>query len=138
MSWTAYAITACAVIIATALLVFLQGSKPLPLEPTRKSGRVSYVIDGDTLILSASEGRLRLWGIDAPEKDQQGAQRATMALKSLVEGKHITWIEIDVDRYGRSVARVFLPDGREINHLMIKNGTAREYCRYSKGFYGRC
>ncbi|MEL6521042.1 MAG: thermonuclease family protein [Pseudomonadota bacterium] len=110
----------------------------MPLEPKRHHGQVAFVIDRDTLILSTREHRLRLWGVDAPEKGEQGTQRATIALRSLVDGKRIAWIEVDVDRYGRSVARVFLDDGREVNRLMIEGGSAREYCRYSKGFYGRC
>ena len=42
------------------------------------------------------------------------------------------------DRYGRLVARVFLPDGLEVNRLLIAQGSVREYCKYSKGFYADC
>jgi endonuclease YncB( thermonuclease family) len=41
----------------------------------------------------------------------------------------------DQDRYGRTVARCFLPNGQEINRLMIESGTAQEYVRFSRGFY---
>jgi endonuclease YncB( thermonuclease family) len=52
-------------------------------------------------------------------------------------GQRITCREVDRNRYGRSVARCFLPDGREINRLMIESGTAREYRHFIKGLYSR-
>lgn len=115
----------------------LQPSTAL-LEPPRSSGRVEWVYDGDTIKISPREKRLRLWGVDAPEKGERGAEAARNALMRMTQGKRITFIEIDRDRYGRTVARVFLPDGQEVNRLMIESGTATEFCRYSRGFYGAC
>jgi endonuclease YncB( thermonuclease family) len=40
--------------------------------------------------------------------------------------------------YGRFVAQCFLPDGRDITGEMLRAGVAREYCSYSRGFYGAC
>ncbi len=108
-----------------------------PLEPQRKSGRVGYVIDGDTIILSGTGERLRLWGVDAAEQDAEGFQRARNALIDMVENKKITFIKIEGDRYGRTVARVFVKN-REINRLLIEQGYTKEFCKYSKGFYGHC
>lgn len=88
---------------------------------------------------SAPETRACALGVeDAPEKSERGAEAARNALVRITDGKRITFIEIDRDRYGRTVARVFLPDGQEVNRLMIESGTATEFCRYSKGFYGEC
>lgn len=110
-----------------------------PLEPKRQRGMVGYVIDGDTVILrGGQETRLRLWSVDAPESDQTGFHEARNRLVAIAEDQPITFIQMGTDRYGRTVARVFLRDGREINRLMIESGTAKEYCRYSKGFYGHC
>ncbi|MCP9237912.1 thermonuclease family protein [Lewinella sp. JB7] len=100
---------------------------------------MAYVFDGDTLrLVGKTRLRTRLWGVDAPEKGEAGSDRARDALITLAGGRKITYIPIDTDRYGRTVARVFLRDGREINRLLIDSGVAKEYCRYSKGFYGRC
>ena len=41
----------------------------------------------------------------------------------------------DIDRYKRRVAQCFLPDGRDIGALMVASGLARDYTRYSKGYY---
>jgi micrococcal nuclease len=114
---------------------FLDVRQGKPLAAERRSDTVRYVIDGDTLILSRQERRIRLWGVDAPEEGEQGYHAARNELVAISEGQRITYQQQDVDRYGRIVARVFLRDGREINRMMIESGTAREYRRYSKGFY---
>ena len=115
------------IFIVFALWIFRE--KTRPLEPVKYSGRVAYVIDGDTLILSGSKLRLRLWGVDAPEKNAQGFQRARNALIAMTEGKKITFIKIEGDRYGRTVARVFVKE-QEINRLLIEQGHTKEFCRY--------
>ncbi len=117
-------------------VVFAVFSKsPAPLSPEYQSGHVAHVIDGDTLILSGSKQRLRLWGVDAPEMKDKGGEQSKNALSVMVEGKKIRYIKIDADKYGRTVARVFVKD-QEINKLMIQSPHATEYHRYSKGFYG--
>lgn len=103
--------------------------------PHQQSGRVSYVIDGDTFILAGQKQKIRLWGVDAPESDQSGGNAATSFLLSIAHGQKVTCKQMDTDRYGRSVARCFLSDGREINRLMIESPYAKEYSRFSKGFY---
>ena len=103
--------------------------------PVERSGRVSYVIDGDTFIVTGSKQKIRLWGVDAPESNQSGGQAATNHLHKLAHGQKVTCKQMDVDRYGRSVARCFLSDGREINRLMIESGKTQEYYKFSKGFY---
>ena len=99
--------------------------------------RVRYVVDGDSLYLSGRKQQIRLWGVDAPERDESGFQAATDYLFSIAQGQRIECRQIDQDKYGRSVARCFLADGREINRLMIESGTTSEYFRFSKGFYSR-
>lgn len=125
------------IIIFLFLVWLIFREKTLPLEPKRYAGKVQYVIDGDTLILSGSKERLRLWGVDAPEIDQKGGYKAKTVLADMVEGKRITFIKITSDRYGRTVARIFVKK-QEINLAIIESGHAQEYCRYSKGFYGHC
>jgi endonuclease YncB( thermonuclease family) len=95
-------------------------------------------MDGDTFTLSGESRRIRVWGLDAPERDQQGGSAATATLRGLISGKTLRCGVVDIDRYGRLVAQCFLPDGRDIAAEMIRSGTAKEYCRYSGGFYGTC
>lgn len=121
-------------ILALALQTYNQDE---PLEPIKYRGMVSYVIDGDTLILK-NRTKLRLWGVDAPETGEQGAYQATSYLKDLVDQKRIIFTKIDIDKYGRTVARIYLKDGRDVNRLMIESRHATEYCKYSKNYFGNC
>lgn len=107
-------------------------------EKNRKKGVVSYVIDGDTIVIEASGERLRLYGVDAPEKNETGYQAAKKSLQKLVLEKTIIYQPINTDKYGRTVARVFLRNGQEVNRILIEQGSATEFCKYSKGLYGRC
>ena len=100
--------------------------------------RVSKILDGDTFTLRGESRRIRVWGLDAPEWDQQGGSNATATLRSLNSGKTLRCSVLDIDRYGRLVGQCFLPDGRDIAAEMIRSGAATEYCRYSRGFYGTC
>lgn len=135
MTTTSYYILASVLAVAIAI-GFAMKERNAPLEPKRQHGTVGYVFDGDTVRLrGGQESRLRLWGVDAPEKDETGFYEAKIALERIALNRKITFIEIDRDRYGRTVARVFLSDGREVNQMMIESGTAKEYRRFSKGFY---
>ena len=100
--------------------------------------RVSKVLDGDTFTLRGESRRIRVWGLDAPEWDQQGGSAATETLHGLISGKTLSCSVVDIDRYGRLVGQCFLPDGRDIAAEMVRSGAASEYCRYSRGFYGTC
>lgn len=95
--------------------------------------KVVGVTDGDTIkvIINGIETRIRLYGIDAPEKAQSFGQVATSALKQAITGHTVTVQAIDQDRYGRTVALVFA-DGSNINETMVRSGNAwvyRQYCR---------
>ncbi len=117
-------------------LIYLAVTTPEQNAPAL-SGFVVRVVDGDSLYLDSHEPQIRLWGVDAPERDEQGFTAATDELRRLADGKQLKCQEVDQDRYGRTVARCFLSDGREINRLMIESGTATEYRRFTKGFYSR-
>lgn len=100
--------------------------------------KVSKILDGDTFTLSGESRRIRVWGLDAPEWNHPGGAAATATLRGMISGKRLRCAVLDIDRYGRLVAQCFLPDGRDIAAEMIRSGTATEYCRYSRGFYGSC
>jgi endonuclease YncB( thermonuclease family) len=102
------------------------------------SGVVMRVTDGDTFRLSGLDVAVRVWGLDAPERKQRGGTAATNAMRDLIDGKTLTCVERDTDRYRRVVGQCFLENGQDIAAAMIAAGVAREYCRYSGGFYGTC
>lgn len=70
--------------------------------------KVKYVIDGDTFAISRKIGninRIRLAGINAPEKYQFGGTKATNRLKELIGGKTVTIVPV-ARSYGRLVAEI--------------------------------
>lgn len=101
-------------------------------------GAVTRVVDGDTLRLDGQAQGIRIWGLDAPERDTPGGPAATRALTELVAGRTLSCRVRDRDHYGRAVGQCFLPDGTDVTAAMIASGTAREYCRYSNGHYRTC
>lgn len=96
-------------------------------------GRVVRVADGDTLSLldkNNKQHKIRLFGIDTPERDQPFGRAASRFLASHVAGKTVGIDEIDLDNYGRSVGIVYL-DNVNINLLMVKTGHAWWYRHYA-------
>lgn len=118
--------------------VLLTGPEARAEQAPALEARVSKILDGDTFTLSGESRRIRVWGLDAPEWNHQGGSAATATLRGLISGNRLHCSILDMDRYGRLVAQCFLPDGRDIAAEMIRSGTAREYCRYSRGYYGTC
>lgn len=129
----------CFVLFAlTAALLLVLGPGARAEEAPVLVAKVSKILDGDTFTLSGESRRIRVWGLDAPEWDDQGGSAATATLRGMISGKRLSCAVLDIDRYGRLVAQCFLPDGRDIAAEMINSGAATEYCRYSRGFYGSC
>jgi endonuclease YncB( thermonuclease family) len=87
-------------------------------------GKAIGVTDGDTIeILEQGNHvrRIRLSGIDAPEKGQPFDQRSKQSLSDLVFGKQVEAETSKIDRYGRAVAKVFI-NGKDVNLEQIKKG----------------
>jgi endonuclease YncB( thermonuclease family) len=82
------------------------------------------VLDGDTIeILHNNHAeRIRLSGIDCPEKGQAYGQRAKQAASALAFGKDVTIQTHGKDKYGRTLGEVILPDGTNVNHTLVKEG----------------
>ncbi len=97
------------------------------------TGRVVGVSDGDTItVLHNGKGeRIRLHGVDCPEKRQAFGNRAKQFTSSLVFAKTVMVQVLDQDRYGRTVGVVLLPDGRSLNHELVRAGLAWMYRRYT-------
>jgi micrococcal nuclease len=94
---------------------------------------VVSVADGDTLTVlrDQTQVRIRLHGIDAPEKGQPFGTRAKAFTAELAHGLRVRVEPTDRDRYGRVVADVILPDGRNLNRELIRAGLAWWFRRYA-------
>ena len=99
------------------------------------------IVDGDTIYLG--NVKYRLHGIDAPEtkqkckkknKDYYCGKEATKFLKFLVkEEGRVICKKKDVDRYKRIVAVCYY-NTQNLNKLMVRNGWAIAYRKYSKDY----
>jgi endonuclease YncB( thermonuclease family) len=97
-------------------------------------GRVVGVADGDTItVLDAAktQHKIRLAGIDAPEKSQPFGQRSKESLSDLVFSKTVTVETGKTDRYGREVGKV-LADGIDANLAQLQRGFAWHYKAYER------
>jgi endonuclease YncB( thermonuclease family) len=97
-------------------------------------GKVINVADGDSItVLDANntQHKIRLAGIDAPERRQAFGNVSTQSLAEQVAGQFVV-VEWDkVDRYGRKVGKVLLA-GRDRNLEQIKRGLAWHYKQYQR------
>lgn len=97
-------------------------------------GQVIAVTDGDTLkILTPNKQqiKIRLAEIDTPESGQTYGRRSKEELSSLAFGKEAKVTVVDVDRYGRTVGRVFI-NNLDINAELVRRGAAWVYRKYAK------
>lgn len=96
-------------------------------------GKVVGITDGDTLTLLVDrrEVKMRLAEIDTPERGQPFGTRAKQALSDLAYGKEARVVVVDVDRYGRTVGRVYV-DGRDVNAELVRQGYAWVYRKYAE------
>ena len=97
-------------------------------------GRVVWVFDGDSIRVAREKKviTVRVAGIDAPEKGQPFANQARAFTFKLALKKTVTVREKENDRYGRTVAQIFLPDGRSLSQALVRAGLAWWYRRYSQ------
>lgn len=97
------------------------------------SGRTVRVIDGDTIeILDAAQEthRIRLHGIDTPERGQPFGDAARRALADVIAGQGVGIDVRDTDRYGRTIGIVYL-GGQNVNLTLVRDGYAWWYERYA-------
>jgi micrococcal nuclease len=136
------------------ILLALSACLPAPVAfaaaaaPQTRSGTVVWVYDADTLKVEP-HGKVRLLGIDAPEKSASARDLAftslgiapgrlrpvhaaglTWAIRN-VKGETVTLLpgQPERDHYGRLLAYVLLPDGRLLNRLLLEEGLVIVYRR---------
>jgi micrococcal nuclease len=93
----------------------------------------AYVTDGDTITIQKTQ--VRLYGTDAPELHHPYGKNAKWAMVRLCKGHRIRAEITDEDEYGRTVAKCFLPDGRDLSEELVKQGLAIDWPKFSGGKY---
>lgn len=97
-------------------------------------GRVVAISDGDTVkVLDASntQWKIRLLGIDAPEKKQAFGQKSKEHLSDLIFDRAVTVEYSKKDKYGRTLGKI-LVDGVDANLEQVKTGLAWHYKKYER------
>jgi len=104
-----------------------------PFNAPEHTGKVIKIVDGDTFDMLTKEKtsvRVRMNGIDCPERKQDFYQSAKNALAGYVFNKEVTLLITGRDRNKRIIATVYC-SGENINLAMIQNGYAWHYKKYS-------
>lgn len=96
--------------------------------------RVVSIADGDTItvVRRKRKVKIRLYGIDCPEKLQEFGIQARAKTVALTKGQLVSIIPVHQDRYGRTVAYVLLQDGTNVNYALVSEGCAWWFRAYAK------
>ena len=96
------------------------------------NGRVVGVADGDTLTLldaTNTQHKIRLSGIDSPEKGQPFGQVCKQSLSGLAYDRVVAVQSSKLDRYGRVIGKV-LVNGQDVNLEQVRRGCGWHYKKY--------
>lgn len=110
------------------ILIFL----PTTSFPTSITGKVISVADGDTITILTPKNeqiKVRLSAVDCPEKQQAFGQKAKDFTSSMVAGKQVTIEPDTIDKYGRTVAMIYV-NGSNLNKEVVSNGYGWVYRKY--------
>jgi endonuclease YncB( thermonuclease family) len=113
------------VVIALALMTTATHAETL-------TGRVVGIADGDTLTLldaTKTQHKIRLAGIDSPEKSQPFGQHCKKSLSDLAYDRVATVESSKLDRYGRVIGKVWV-DSQDVNLEQIRRGCGWHYKKY--------
>lgn len=94
--------------------------------------------DGDTIIVLTpgyEQVKVRLYGIDCPEKKHAFGQRARQFTIQRVGGENVRVQILDTDKYGRSIGIVQTENGGILNKELLTNGLAWVYPHYCKASF---
>lgn len=112
------------------LLTFFLLSTAVAICQTILTGKVVAVADGDTFTLltdKKKQVKVRLYGIDCPERKQDFGTKARQFTAELIYNKEVKAEILEIDRYGRSIATVILSDGKVLNKELLRAGLAWHY-----------
>jgi endonuclease YncB( thermonuclease family) len=118
------------ILLLPLLIAGCTAADPVPGAQYRAT--VLWVMDGDSL-RARIDGRdydLRLWGIDAPEREQPGAEAARASLRALADGRTLDATVVALDDYQRPVVRLHQGE-EELNRAQIAAGHAWWFRRYA-------
>ena len=104
------------------------------LEAATLQGKVVSVADGDTITVLDSQKtqhKIRLQGIDAPERAQAFGNKSKQSLHEMVHGKQVTVDYQKKDKYGRVVGKILL-NNTDVCLEQLKRGMAWHYKQYAK------
>jgi endonuclease YncB( thermonuclease family) len=118
--------------LRSALTLALLLALAAPAQAADLTGRADRVIDGDTFVLQGV--KIRLWGIQAPERGEGGYKAATEGLRSILADRDVTCEKRSTDPYKRTVARCFVA-GQDVAAQLVSRRLAVDWPRYSGGFY---
>jgi endonuclease YncB( thermonuclease family) len=108
-----------------------ESSHPLPVPEVIEGP--AYIVDGDTIRVQKTQ--IRLYGVDAPEMNHPFGKKAKWELVKLCKGQRVRAEITAMDDHGRTVAKCFLPDGRDLSAEMVKAGLAIDWPKFSDGAY---
>ena len=111
------------------LLILLSCS----LHAATLQGKVISVADGDTISVldrNNTQYKIRMHGIDTPEREQRYGKAAKNALLAMVDGKTVGIVVLGKDQYGRTDGTVYLDDSN-VNLAMVAGGHAWWYRHYA-------
>ena len=94
----------------------------IPFTSFAWTGKVVGIADGDTItVLNNGRGeKIRLHGIDTPEKGQAFGNKAKAVTGSMLRGRVVEITPMTTDRYGRTVAQVYV-DGQSLNESLVRS-----------------
>ena len=119
--------------ILLALFSLITLATAQPQEGETILGKCVSVTDADTisLLVDKSVYKIRLSGIDAPERGQEYGTKATQALAAKVKGKQLTVEVAGYDKYRRMLGKL-IPDGESVEFWLVRNGRAWQYVKYDQ------
>jgi micrococcal nuclease len=123
------------ILLCLLLSLYVHNYKEITHEPVIV-GKVVSITDGDTFTILTSNNKslkIRLYGIDAPEKGQDFYQSSKAFLGNLLD-KSSGVVHVTIkgkDKYGRTIGDVYNTNNLHINLLLVKNGMAWHYIKYS-------
>lgn len=98
------------------------------------TGKVIGIKDGDTVVVLDSlnyQTTLRLAEVDCPEKSQAFGTKAKQFTSDEIYLKQIKYVVTDIDRYGRSIAKIYYDNNKYLSEEIIRNGFGWQYKKYS-------